>query len=109
MGRWKSGKPDIMLSNLVFLDKMEKQKLKRISLDTGSWAEWVSEILKGYQLKEIWNANEARLFWRPLLDKLLSVAKVRCKGGNHAKQRIRYHLLSMPRLRKNLSSSLEAT
>ena len=32
-----------------------------------------SEILKGYELKDIWNVDEAGLVWRELPDKMLSV------------------------------------
>ena len=41
-----------------------------------SWAERLPEIVKGYKLKDIWNADETGLFWRVLPDK------------SHAKQRI---------------------
>ena len=44
--------------------------------------------MKGYELKDIWNADETGLFWRALPDKSLSVKKGRCKGGKYAKQRI---------------------
>ena len=47
-----------------------------------SWAEWLSEIVKGYELKDIWNADETGLFWRALPDKSLSVKKDRLKVGN---------------------------
>ena len=53
-----------------------------------SWAERSPEIVKGYELKDIWNADETELFWRALPDKSLSVKKDRCKGGKYAKQRI---------------------
>ena len=53
-----------------------------------SWAERLPEIVKGYKLKDIWNADETGLFWRALPDKSLSVKKGRCKGGKYAKQRI---------------------
>ena len=53
-----------------------------------SWAERLPEIVKGYELKDIWNADETGLFWRALPDKSLSVKKGRCKGGKYAKQRI---------------------
>ena len=32
-----------------------------------------SEILKGYELKDIWNVDETGLVWRELPDKMLSV------------------------------------
>ena len=44
--------------------------------------------MKGYELKDIWNADETGLFWRALPDKSPSVKKGRCKGGKYAKQRI---------------------
>ena len=44
--------------------------------------------MKGYELKDIWNADETGLFWRALPDKSLSVKKGRCKCGKYAKQRI---------------------
>ena len=53
-----------------------------------SWAGRLPEIVKGYELKDIWNADETGLFWRALSDKSLSVKKGKCKGGKHAKQRI---------------------
>ena len=53
-----------------------------------SWAERLPEIVKGYELKYIWNADETGLFWRALPDKSLSVKKGRCKGGKYAKQPI---------------------
>ena len=53
-----------------------------------SWAERLPEVVKGYKLKDIWNADETGLFWRALPDKSLSVSKGRCKGGKHAKRRI---------------------
>ena len=46
------------------------------------------EIVRGYELKDIWNADETGLFWRALPDKSLSVKKGRCKGGKYAKQRL---------------------
>ena len=58
--------------------------LKRLE----SWAEQLPEIVKGYGLKDIWNADETGLFWCALPDKSLSVKKGRCKGGKYAKQRI---------------------
>ena len=48
----------------------------------------MSELLKGYELKEIWNADETGLFWHALPDNFLSVSKDRCKGGKYAKQQI---------------------
>ena len=36
--------------------------------------------MKGYELKDIWNADETGLFWRALPDKSPSVKKGRCKG-----------------------------
>ena len=42
-----------------------------------SWAERLPEIVKGYELKDIWNADETALFWRALPDKSLSVSKGR--------------------------------
>ena len=50
-----------------------------------SWAERLLEIVKGYELKNIWNADETGLFWLELPDKSLSVKKGRCKGGKYAK------------------------
>ena len=44
--------------------------------------------MKGYKLKDIWNADETGLFWRALPNKSLSMKKGRCKGGKYAKQRI---------------------
>ena len=74
-----------------------------------SWTERLPEIVKGYELKDIWNADETGLFCRALPDKSLSVKKRRCKGGKYAKQRITvlHYLLSMPWVRKNLPSLLE--
>ena len=43
-----------------------------------SWAERLPEIVKGYELKDIWNADETGLFWRALPVKSLSVKKGRC-------------------------------
>ena len=51
-----------------------------------SWAERLPEIVKGYELKDIWNADETGLFWHALPDKSLLVKKGRCKGGKYAKQ-----------------------
>ena len=59
-----------------------------------SWAERLPEIVKGYELKDIWNADETGLFWRALPDKSLSVSKGRCKGGKYAKQRITVLLIA---------------
>ena len=42
-----------------------------------SWAERLPEIVKGYELKDIWNADETGLFWHALPDKSLSVKKGR--------------------------------
>ena len=53
-----------------------------------SWAKRLPEIVKGCELKDIWNADETGLFWRALPDKSLSVKKGRCKGGKYAKQGI---------------------
>ena len=53
-----------------------------------SRAERLPEIVKGYELKDIWNADETGLFWRALPDKSLSVKKGRWKGGKYVKQRI---------------------
>ena len=38
-----------------------------------SWAEWLSELLKGSELKDIWNADETGLFWCGLPNELLFV------------------------------------
>ena len=46
-----------------------------------SWAERLPEIVKEYELKDIWNADETGLFSRALPDKSLSVKKGRCNGG----------------------------
>ena len=59
-----------------------------------TWAERLPEIVKGYELKVIWNADETGLFWRALPDKSLSVKKGRCKGGKYAKQRITVLLIA---------------
>ena len=59
-----------------------------------SWAERLPEIVKGYELKDIWNADETGLFWRALPDKSLSVSKGRCKSGKYAKQRITVLLIA---------------
>ena len=72
-----------------------------------SWAERLPEIVKGYELKDIWNADETGLFWRALPDKSLSVSKGRCKGGKCAKQQITDYLLPMPWVRKKLPSLLD--
>ena len=53
-----------------------------------SCAERLPEILKGYELKDVWNVDEAGLFWLALPDTSLSVSKGRCKGEKYAKQRI---------------------
>ena len=53
-----------------------------------SWAKRLPGIVKGDELKDIWNADETGLFWRALPDKSRSVSKGRCKGGKYAKQRI---------------------
>ena len=50
--------------------------------------------MKGYELKDIWNADETGLFWRALPDKSLSMKKGRCKGGKYAKQRITVLLIA---------------
>ena len=50
--------------------------------------------MKGYELKDIWNADETGLFWHALPDKSLSVSKGRCKGGKYAKQRITVLLIA---------------
>ena len=64
----------------------EDREVNAETLET--WAERLPEIVKGYELKDIWNADETGLFWRALPDKSLSVRKGRCKGGKYAKQRI---------------------
>ena len=53
-----------------------------------SWAERLPELVKGYELKDIWNADKTGLLWRALPDKSLSEKKGRCKGGKYVKQRI---------------------
>ena len=53
-----------------------------------SWAERLPEIVKGYELKDIGNADKTGLFWHALPDKSFSVSKGRCKGGKYAKQRL---------------------
>ena len=47
-----------------------------------SWAERLPEIVKGYELKDIWNADETGLFF------WIALKKGRCKGGKYAKQRM---------------------
>ena len=68
-----------------------------------SWAERLPEIVKGYELKDIWNADETGLFWRALPDKSLSVKKGRCKGEIYAKQRITVLLIVNALLEKEPS------
>ena len=65
-----------------------------VNAETFAWAERLPEIVKGYGLKDIWNADETGLFWRALPDKSLSVKKGRCKGGKYAKQRITVLLIA---------------
>ena len=73
-----------------------------------SWAKRLPEIVKGYELKDIWNADKTGLFWRALPDKPLSVKKGRCKGRKYVKQRIAVLLIvNALGVRKNLPSLLE--
>ena len=71
------------------------------------WLERLPETLKGYKLKGIWNADETRLFWHALPNKLSSMSKDRCKGRKYAKQRVSI-IPSMVWVRKNLPLLLEA-
>ena len=48
-----------------------------------SWAERLPVLVKGYELKDVLNADETGLYWRALPGKSLSVKGKKCKGGKN--------------------------
>ena len=46
-----------------------------------SWLERLPSIIEGYEARDIWNCDEAGLFWKALPDKGLAEKKKACKGG----------------------------
>ena len=56
--------------------------------DVTSWKERLGDLCKGYDPKDIFNADETGLFFRTLPNRSLVVRKDSCKGGKQSKQRI---------------------
>ena len=54
----------------------------------GSWVEWLRELCKGYQLKDIWNIDESGCFFEALSSKGLAQKGKKCKCGKKSKQRM---------------------
>lgn len=53
-----------------------------------SWKERLSELLQGYEAKNIWNLDETGCFWKALPEKGFGQKKKECKGGNKTKERL---------------------
>ena len=56
--------------------------------DVTSWKERLGDLCKGYDPKDIFNADETGLFFRTLPNRSLVVRTDSCKGGKQSKERI---------------------
>ena len=52
------------------------------------WGRRLESVRKGYQLRDIFNADETGLFYRALPTKSMSVKGEEAKGGRKSKERI---------------------
>lgn len=60
-------------------------------LDTAAAEEWlkrIPDITRGYNMKDIFNADETALFYRQIPKKSLVTKMDKCKGGKLAKERV---------------------
>jgi hypothetical protein len=59
-----------------------------------TWKENLPTVLRGYELKDVWNIDETGLFWRCLPTKSLTAAGENAKGGKLSKERLTVCLLA---------------
>ena len=58
-----------------------------------SWKERLPELVKGFQLEDIWNLDESGCFYQALPDRGFSQKIKECKGGKKSKQHMTVALI----------------
>jgi hypothetical protein len=53
-----------------------------------NWFTNISEVISGYELKNVFNCDESGLFWKGLPNKTLVDKEDKLKGGKFAKERL---------------------
>ena len=72
---------------------MKQLKVNRESADVSgdtvdSWKERLPEIVKDYDKENIWNMDEAGVFWQALPDRGFGQKGKQCIGGKKSKKRM---------------------
>lgn len=52
------------------------------------WKQKLSEIIREYEFKNVFNADETGLFYKCLPDRTMCFKNEKCRGGKHSKERI---------------------
>lgn len=70
------------------------------------WKEKLFDLIKDYEAKDIYNADEKGLFYKCLPDRTYCFRNEKCHGGKHSKERITLLFAVMSLYRKHLQQSV---
>ena len=94
----KLGHPDFKASNGWLQCFKSRHNLKQLTVcgesanvaeeTVDAWHKRMKDLMIGYSVEDIWNADESGCFYRALPEKTLAQTAAQCKGGKKSKNRV---------------------